>query len=199
MIADRLRTHPQVVRHASSAALVLIGALALYNWVLAPHVGCLQAMQKLETAVGSIAEEKDRIGATLDAKAGQRRSLQQELADLEESVFSAQKAKVFVESLLPAVEGTGCTVIEADFAGKATAVRVEEPNAPVVELLQPSLVVSGQSDQISALLQRFRDHRPRVWIDSCQCDFSDRGAGLVECRLVLALYVVAAQHPSAGP
>ncbi len=200
MIADRIRTHPRVVRHASSAAVIVIGAIALYNWVLASHVGYLHAMQKLEAAVGSIAEEKDRVGGTLKAKIGQWRSLRQELAELEDGVFTTQEAQAFLRGLLLLVEETGCTVVVADLAGHDKTTPIEEPNAPlVVDVFRPSLAVSGGADQILTLLQRLRDHRPRVWIDSCQCDFSDAEEGPLECSLGLALYATENRYPSGGP
>ncbi len=200
MIADRIRTHPQAVRHASSIAVIIIGAVALYNWVLAPHVGYLHAMQRLEAAVGSIAEEKDRVGGTLEAKIGQWRSLRQELAELEEGVFTPQEAQAFLHGLLPLVEETGCTVVVADLAGHDKTAPIAEPNVPlVVDMFRPSLVVSGRADQVLALLQRLRDHRPRVWIDSCQCDFPDAGAGPLECSLGLALYATENRYRSGGP
>ncbi len=198
MIADRIRTHPQAVRHASSAAVIIMGAIALYNWVLAPHVGYLHAMQKLEAAVSSIDEEKDRVGGTLEAKTSQWRSLRQELAELEEGVFTIQEAQAFLRGLLPLVEETGCTVVVADLAGHDRTAPIEEPNVPlVVDVFHPSLVVSGGADQILVLLQRLRGHRPRVWIDSCQCDFSD--AEPLGCSLVLALYATEHRYKSGGP
>ncbi len=199
-MTDRIRTHPQAMRHASSATLVIVGVISLYHWLLAPHVGYLQAMQKLESVVGTVAEEKDRIQVTLDAKVDQWRSLQQELAELEEGIFTAQEAKAFVRSLLPLVEETGGTVVAADFAGPEKATRTEEPNAPLaMDVFHPSLVVSGSPDQVWAFLQRLQDSRPRVWIDSCQCDFPDGGTGQVECSLVLALYVAEDRPKSGGP
>ena len=200
MITDHIRAHPQAVRHASSATLVIVGVIALYNWVLAPQVGYLQALQKLEAVVGTVGEEKDRIQETLDAKVDQWRSLQQELAKLEEGIFTAQEAKAFVRCLLPLVEETGCVVVMADFAGKEETTRIEEPNVPLVmDVFHPSLVVSGSSDQVLALLQRLQDSRPRVWIDSCQCDFPDGGTGQAECSLVLALYVAEDRPKSGSP
>ena len=188
MITDRLRRHPKAARHASSAALLAIGVLALYNWVLAPHVGYLHAVQRLGPVVDRVTEERERIYSTLDEKIGQWRALRQDMHELDEAVFTVDRAKTFVRGLLRLVEETGCAVVRADFSPEAKTQWFGEPNLPVViEVSQMNLDVLGQPDQVSALLQRLRDSRPRAWIDSCQCDFSGGDAGQVECNLILAL------------
>lgn len=198
MIADRIRRHPKAARNASSAALLAIGVLALYNWVLAPHIGYLHAVQRLAPVVGRVTEERERICSTLDGKVSQWRTLQQDKAKLDEGVFTGEQAKAFVRGLLPLVEETGCAVIRADFSPDAKTQRLDEPNLPmVIEVSRMTLDVLGRLDQVSALLQRLRDSRPRAWIDSCQCDFSGGEAGQVECNLALALYtIVDRQEPA---
>ena len=62
MRTDHMRTYPKMTRTASSAVLVLIGVLALYNWVLGPHVHYLLAMQRLQTAVASVAANGVSLG-----------------------------------------------------------------------------------------------------------------------------------------
>jgi hypothetical protein len=190
-MADRIRRYPKAARHASSAALLAIGVLALYNWVLAPHVGYLHAVQRLGPVVGRVTQERERICSTLDGKVGQWRTLQQDKAKLDEGVFTVEQAKAFARGLLPVVEETGCAVIRADFNPGTRTQRLDEPNLPVViEVSRMNLDVLGQPDQVSALLQRLRDSRPRAWIDSCQCDFSGGNAGQVGCNLALALYII---------
>ncbi len=191
MIADRIRRYPKAARNASSAALLALGVLALYNWVLAPHVGYLHAVQRLGPVVGRVTEERERICSTLEGKVGQWRTLQRDKAELDEGVFTVEQAKAFVRGLLPLVEETGCAVMRADFNPDTRTQRLDEPNLPVVmEVSRMNLDVLGQPDQVSALLQRLRDSRPRAWIDSCQCNFSGGEAGQVECNLALALYTI---------
>jgi len=195
----RMHVPPKATRHAFSAALVLIGVLALYNQVLAPHLGYLHAMQRFGAVVDRVAEERDRISSTLDAKVSQWHALQHELTGLDEGVFTADDAKAFVRGLLPLVEETGCVVVLADFAGPGKADRVEEPNQPVViEASHVNLVVRGQVDTLSLLLQRLGDHRPKIWIDSCQCDFAEGGARQAECSLALTLYAAQDRLEPAG-
>jgi hypothetical protein len=178
-------------RHASSAALLLIGALALYNWVLSPHVGYLHAMQRLEPVVERVAEEKSRICGTVDGKLRDLRTLQRERAAVDNALFTPDQAQAFARGLLPLVAVTGCDVVRADFTDRGRTVPSPDPNAPVSIVVSPlSLEVSGQPAQITAVLERMRDHRPKVWIDSCRIDFPEARAGPLACHLVLTLYVV---------
>ncbi len=191
MIAAHIRRHPKAARNASSAALLAIGVLALYNWVLAPHVGYLRAVQRLGPVVGRVTHERERICSTLDGKVRQWQNLQQAKAELDEGVFTVEQAKAFGRGLLPLVEEMGCTVLRADFYPDARTQRLDEPNLPVViEVSRMNLDVLGHLDQVSALLQQLRDSRPRAWIDSCQCDFGGPDAGQVACNLAFTLYII---------
>ncbi len=191
MIADRIRRYPKAARNASSAALLAIGVLALYNWVLSPHVGYLHAVQRLGPVVDRVAKERERICSARDEKVRQWHNLQQDMAELDDGVFTAERAKTFIRSLLHLVEETGCVVVKADLGPDAKTQQSGEPNLPMVlEVSQMNLDVLGQPDQVSALLQRLRDSRPRAWIDSCQLDFSGGQAERVECNLVLTLYTI---------
>jgi hypothetical protein len=189
--ADPVRRYPKTARNASSAALLALGVLALYNWVLAPHVGYLRAVQRLGPVVGRVTQERDRVCRTLEGKVGQRRTLQEDKAELEEGVFTVEQAQAFRRGLLTLVEETGCAVLRAEFNPDARTQRLDEPNLPVVmEVSRMNLEVLGRPDQVSALLQCLKDSRPRAWTDSCQCDFSGPEGGQVECNLTLALYVI---------
>ena len=205
MIADRLRRCPRAARDTSSVALLIIGLLALYSWVLAPHVGYLHALERFESAVTRVSEERDRISDSLDTKVAQWRSLQREMADFEEGLFPAQEAQTFVRGLLPFVEETGCAVLLADYAGggrvepvgegfpdAVSCVGGPEPNAPVaLAVSHLDLAASGTPEQVMTLLERMENHRPRVWVDSCRFDFPHGYSGRIECHLVLTLYVAA--------
>jgi hypothetical protein len=190
MIVARIRMHPKMARNSFSAALILIGVLALYNWVLAPHLGYLHAMQQYSSVVNRVVEEKNRISDTLDTKVQQWHLLQAEMTELDEGLFPAEEARTLIRNLLPLAEETGCTVVMADFADKSKPGPAPEPNRPAtVAASRVTLDVAGPFDRVSALLQRFRDHRPRIWVNSCQLDFSGGASEALACHLTLTLYV----------
>ena len=106
-------------------------------------------------------------------------------------MLTAEQAKTFVRGLLPLVEETGCRVVLADFAAKGKPERTEDPNGPmVIEASHLNLAAVGQPEQVSALLQRLGDYRPRIWVDSCQLDFADGNSRRMECNLTLTLYTM---------
>jgi len=211
VIVEQIKMHRKAAWDAFSAALVIIGVLALYNRVLSPHVGYLHAMQRYGSVVDRVVEERDRISSTLDTKVSQWRSLQREMTELDEGVFTKEQAKTWARGLLPLVEDTGCVVVLADFGGDGKADRTgdgspnaagrtgeSEPNTPVViRVSHVSLEVAGRPEQISVLLQRLRDHRPRIWIDSCRLGFSEGDGTPVEGSLVLTLYSIGSRKEPA--
>jgi len=187
---DRTNTLSRSRRNALSAALIVIGAVAMYNWTVRPHVGYLRAVQRLEPVVSEIAVEKDRVRATLQPKLLKLRTLQQELAKVHEEFFTCEGSKAFVHDLQSLVEGTGCTVLVAAFTGDDSR-QVREPDKAVgVQASHVSLTVQGQYDQIVALLERQRNSRQKVWVDSCRMERSGTAAGQLKCQLALTTYTV---------
>jgi hypothetical protein len=138
-----------------------------------------------------MAEEKERICGMQAARRDELERLRRELADAEELCFTEDRAKTFRERLLPLVEEVGCTVVLAVFAGAEEPQTIPDPNEPVAVLAAPvHLTVLGQHDQIVALLERLRTHRPRAWVDTCRIAAFDEHSSRLECDLDLTLYTI---------
>lgn len=178
-------------RNAVSIALVLIGAAAMYNWILSPQVGYLRAVQRYQPVVGEMAEETERIGKTLDEKRRKLWTLQDELAQTRNSLFTPAEAKSFLGSVESFVGQTGCKPITADFssAGQGRPAREAKESAPVA-VSHVDLTVAGQYDQVVTLLERLQTHPKRIWIDSCGLKLADMRSGRLECKLALTLYAL---------
>jgi hypothetical protein len=185
---DRSHSTSAPRRYALTAAPFLIGAAALYNWVVSPHVGYLHAMQRLEPVITRMAEELDAVDETRDEKLSTMRGLRAELANVQEGLFTSQEAKAFTQDLPMVVGKTGCAIGAVDFSKDAR--ETDDPNAPItVEALHADCTIVGQYEQIVALLQSLRERRQRIWVDSCQIDLLDPRTGRLECRLGLTIYI----------
>ena len=193
MPADRAIPMRRSTKGAFSIALFAIGAAAMYNWILSPHVGYLRAVQRYQPVVDEVARETRLINKTLDRKHQQLRTMQRELAGICESLFTGVEAKAFLGSLQSFVEQTGCKVVAADFTPPpdARAGQVHESKErPPATASHVNLIVTGLYDQILALLGQLQTNPKRVWVDSCGMKLSELRSGRLECRLSLTLYAL---------
>jgi hypothetical protein len=187
---DRSHKSAGSARRALTAAPFVIGAMALYNWAISPHVGYLHAMQRLEPVMDRMVEELNVVGETLEEKRSTMRNLRAELATVREGVFTREQSKAFVHDLQTLVGKAGCVMVAADFTCDKDVNERDDPNVPpAVEALHADFTMEGQYDQIVAFLQMLREKPQKVWVDSCQIDFVDSGRGPLECRLGLTIFV----------
>lgn len=216
MVAKPHKVLGRPARNALAGALLVIGVIALYNWMVAPHVAYLHAVQQLAPAVERMAAENDRIRRTLGPDLRRLQSVRRERADVQKELFAGAEFTALVRSLPELVEQTGCTVIVADFTGSGDPGpgRGAEPNTAFT-IRRAGVTVRGTLDQIAALLDRLQEHRPKVWVDAFRMErsatppdpqrtgkaesavgpdrepFSEPGADLFKCQLAMTMYTLA--------
>ncbi len=195
MSANRAIMSKESKRHALSIALIVIGVAAMYNWILSPQVGYLRAVQRYQPVVDEIAEKTGTIGGSLDKKRQQLRTLQRELAEARDGIFTQEEAGMFLGNLQSFVEQTGCKVAGADFTPNDGTRQPREAKelAPVVTS-QVDLTVVGQYDQVIALLERLQGNRKKVCVDSCALKLADVRSGRLECKLILILHALSGKE-----
>lgn len=178
-------------RCALGAAPFVIGAVALYNWVVSPHIGYLRAMQRLEPVMDRMAEELGTASEGLSDKLATLRTLRSRLDKTREGLFAVDESTAFLRDLQALVETTGCVMIAADFTRDEESPEDDDPNAPVLlEASHADLTVTGSYNQIVSLLRTLRERTQRVWVDSCDLNLVDPRNGRLECRFGLTIYAV---------
>jgi hypothetical protein len=176
---------------ALSAALIIIAAIAMCNWVVWPYVGYLRAVQQLEPVVDQMTQEKDRIRGILAPKLRRVRMMQQELAEIRAGLAGSGEAREFLRNLPALVEETGCTIVLADFAGGDAKSASEADQPQAVRACHASLTVLGRYDQFIALLERLQSNRHKVWVDACGAERLDARSEHFRCRLAVTVYAAA--------
>jgi len=174
-----------------AVALCLIGAVAVHNRVVSPHIGYLHAMQRLEPVLDRMAEELEAVDETREEKLSTARGLQAELARVREGLFTPEEAAAFTHDLPTLIENTGCTMSEVDLTSTGDSEQTDDPHATVaVRALNVDCTVMGQYEQIVALLQSLHQRRQKVWVDSCEIDLLDPRGGRLKCRLGLTIFIM---------
>ena len=179
------------MRGALWTALLIIGAIALWNWVAGPYVGYLRAVQQLEPVVGHMAEERGRIHGNLDPKLRQVQTMKQELAAIRAGLFRGDEVAECLRNRPALVEQTGCVIVLADLTDGAAGPVRRADKTDALEVSRAGLTVLGQYEQLITLLERLQSGRRKVWVDSCRVERHDADRGLYRCRLTITIYALA--------
>jgi hypothetical protein len=166
----------------------VIGAAAMYNWVISPHVGYLHAMQRLDPVMGRMADEVGRVSGALDEKLSGLRAMERELAKSRNQLFTQDESRRFIHDLQDLVESAGCAVIAVEVTGHGDPAAATDPNLSVaVRSFRFGVTATGQQEQIVALLRSLRQRCPRVWVHSCRLESHDSQGERLEANLSLAI------------
>ena len=174
-----------------AAAPFVLGVVALYNWVISPHVGYLHAMRRLEPVVSQMAGELGAVCGTLDEKLATMRGMREELEDIRAGLFTREQSRTFIHDLHALIEGAGCTMMSTCVTCDQNPKRTEDPNVPLmVETHHADVTVEGQYEQVVALLGALREKRQKVWVDSCRMDLLDPRTKRLKCQFGLTIHAL---------
>lgn len=186
---DQVRTLLDSKRYALLAAGFVIALAAAYNWVIAPHLGYLHAMERLEPAVNTMAGELGRISDTLDERWSRLRRLRRELAESRMQCFTAEECRRFMQALQDRVEEAGCLTVAVDFTRDDPPTADARPSAPV-QACHVDLTVVGKYEQMIMLFQELREGQEKIGVDSYRLDLLDSTRRQMELQIRLAIHAV---------
>jgi hypothetical protein len=178
-------------RGAITAALILIAAVAMYNWMVAPHVNYLFAVQRYEPVVGSIAREKEIITKALERNKVKVQELTDELTSARNSLFSSAEAKIFFGNIEAFAKETDCTLQSLSFTTRDRGIAfVQSQDTLHIVARSASLSFTGSYDNIIALLNKLQNRLQKVWIDSIRLQIFDIQSAKLKCDTTVTIYVV---------
>jgi len=178
-------------RSAITTALILIAAAAMYNWMVAPHVNCLFAVQRYEPVVDNIAHEKEIITKALERNKAKLQELTDQLTSARNSLFTPAEAKTFFGSLEAIAKDTDCTLQSLSFTTRDRGVTfVRSQDALHIVAKSATLSFTGSYDNIIALLNKLQNRLQKIWIDSIRLRIFDIQSAKLKCDTTITIYVV---------
>jgi len=172
-------------------ALVLIGAVALYNWIVEPHRNCLLAARKYESVTDNLVKRGLSIHDRID-------SLRKELGELKERhrlintrFFDETEAENFHDNLQARAGQSKCVVY-------SLSVLPEEPISSVngalsgdrITARKARLSVLGECKNIATLLNQYQAGSKLVYIDSVRLGSDRKEPACVKCDMTITIYVI---------
>jgi hypothetical protein len=197
MLISNLAQLNRSSRRAVFAAIMVIGAIAIYNWTLEPHTTCLLAAQRYESAVAKIAEMNKVISSEVEVRKRRLQELREQSTQFQNAMFSPNKAREFFSDLPTVAQQTGCEFISLNFIDREQSSKDNQPKTDIY-VVAKSVVLSvlGTYENIIKLIEKLQPRTHKLWIDSVNIRTPDDGSDSPVCKITITVYTI--QEKEAG-
>ena len=173
------------------AALILISAIAMYKWMLSPHLSLLYAAQQHNSVVSQAVEKNEAVAREINVKTKKLNKLQEQFTLSLDKLFTPEQAKDFFGGLHAIFEETDCTVHSINLVVDKSLSKKKQPkDTSDVVANSAILSVSGGYNSIVGLVERLQNHTPTVWIDTFNMDVIDFSTGRLKCDMAITIYTI---------
>jgi type II secretory pathway pseudopilin PulG len=171
------------------AVLCIIGALAVHNWLVSPHMASLRAAQQYERATSTVMDKSKVKNQQLQAKREAFDRLLAERTALAEGIFRPDEVEPFFNELEHLCTETQCAVVLFSHAEESNSIRhgVGDANEPVSQRTAKLTLQAGYGNVVR-LVEKLQTYPRRVWIDRLQIVYTPEISG-VTCDLEISIYV----------
>ena len=178
-------------RNGVSAALVIIVAIAMYNWTVAPHTTYLFAAHRYEAAIDSLAKESKVVSGKVKIKKKELQELREQFTELQNILFTPDTATEFFSDLQPISEEVGCVVYSLSFATGGQVLKGEESESALGIVANSAMLsVVGIYGNIIKLVERLQARTQTVWIGSVRMEAFGNNPVQIKCDMTVVIYTI---------
>lgn len=186
MLIDSLAKLNSASRNAISAALVIIVAIAAYNWIAAPHAAHLFAVQQYSRVIDDVVKKNKILSSAVRTKKKKLKQLHEQFTQLQSSLFTADQTKEFFSDLQAISEQADCTVCSLNLI--TSEGNCEDASGIVTK--SSILSVIGAYGDIVRLMERLQAREQKVWIDSVRMTSLDDDSGQLKCDITITICII---------
>ena len=110
MLIDNLVKTGHSTRNATSASLIVIAAIAMYNWTVKPHATSLSSAKTYESVMDNLAKESKIVGTKIEIKRKKLEELRGQSEQLLSMLFTPDRAREFLSDIETISAQKGCAV-----------------------------------------------------------------------------------------
>jgi hypothetical protein len=191
MLPEHLTKSTRSAKTAMFAALVLIGAVAVYNRIVAPHRNYLLAAQRYESVVDYLERKNQTIRHDLTVKKSKLEELQEKFRQTYLGLFDPVEAGRFFTGIQTKSEEAGCIVSLLTFSpGSPATEKKRSKSNHYITKQQAILSVVGSYGNIVTLMDKLQDSPKKVCIDSVGINADDQGTVHLKCEMTVTIYII---------
>lgn len=178
-------------RNLVLTTLVLIEAIAVYNWVVAPHTNYLLAAQRYESVAGELAKKNQIISNNVPIKEKELKDLKEEFERIHTRLFDPAEARKFFSDVQTMLKKASYVTYSLDFspADSAPASNLSEADS-FITANRARLSVVGNFGNIVALMNKLQDGLKQVWINPVSIKSIGGSSGHLKCDATITVYVI---------
>ena len=187
--------------HTSSSGAVLIGlvliwALAMYSWIVAPHVDYLRAVQKYEPVLDDIAREKDELQDMVVRRRETLDEINRQFDDLSDSLFTYVQARELPQELGASSEQYHCRVTTVDLSDEPVSIFEGKIGDRSIDAMEAQVSVVGDYNGLTAFIRRVQGRDRKIWIHALTMSVLDDKGGRLACDMAMTIYVIQEKEAS---
>ena len=178
-------------RRAVYAALIGIAAVALYNWIVAPHLTYLRAVQHYGPIVDLISRQRVVLKDQMARRRTDLDGLETQFDQIRPLLYTQDQARQLLGDLEAMAAQHHCAITAVDLASdRPTPIVGSEQDPLQIQEIQTSLTVVGDYDGIMALLGQLQALPRKIWIRSLTMELTGPDTTRHQCRMDIGLYVI---------
>ena len=191
MLLQTLKQSPRSSRNTLLVSLLIIAAIAAYNWIITPHLNFLEAAQKYEVVAQRHARKNEMIDIEVTARKEELAQLRRKLKDTAAKLFDPSAAKQFFNDIETLAQEAECTVRSLHFSATSAVNNVGRlTTGNQITEDHASLTVTGTYSQILALMRRLQDRPELVTVDVLKIRPDTENPGRLTCQTTVKIYVI---------
>ena len=191
MLLEQLKKTTNSHRNVFLSVIVIIGFIAVYNWVVAPHRNYLMAAQTYESAIDNLAKKNHTISTSLRIKNKEFNELQEKLNLNLELFFDPVETRAFFSGIEAVTEKAGCMMYSLTFSSNdsASGTGIEGTNGYIIARGIQLSVMGGYSN-IEALMNKLQAGSKHVRIDAVRIYSDNENPGYLKCDMNVTIYEI---------
>ena len=176
--------------NALFGALVVVGLLAAYAWVLSPHVAFLRASHQYERAMQMHVNASETVNDDLACRRETLQTLRAERRAFSGLAFSAEGAKRLHDDLQTWCRQAGLEVMSLGYGNDESLAAYGARQATSAMVFRSAtMTVHGAYGGMVALLETLQSQPQKIWVDGFQMTTFTAKPGWVACDMTVTICV----------
>lgn len=177
-------------RNVVFSALVVIEAIALYSWIVRPHVNYLQAAQICESVADKLAKKNQIISNNVTTRRKELKELEERFEHIHIKLFDPVKAKEFFSDIQAMAEETNCVIYSLNFSPTDSALEACQEVSSHITANHAILSAVGNYKDAVALINKLQGRSKQVWIDSISIEPVGNNSEQLKCDITVTIYII---------